>query len=165
MMKIASVVIFLSLMIWTWGLIHNANAVSLDTHSGIQMQMSALIEKSILSKKPTAENIRIIKLWTENEGENKVKAVFTYKFNEKTAEGVLVENEISGSAILHREPSQQIGTDQWVLQNVSTTNDVIEFSEGTVLTPVADPSENNEPATNSEAAPAAPVHQAPVHGK
>ena len=153
-MKIFSVALFAAAMVWSWELIHSASIVSLDTHSGIQERMSSLIEKTILAKKPTAENIKVIKLWTENMTDNKVKAIFTYKFTEKTTENLPIENEISGEAVLHREPSNQTNVDQWVLQSVRTTNDTLEFSEGTVLTPTPGPDETEgEPAAS------------PAHGK
>lgn len=156
MKKIISLVVFAAALIWTWNLFHGASsAVAFETHADIQTKLAELIKESLIAKKPSASNVQVVRMWTESLGDNKVRAVFAYKFVEKI-EGTEAGNEtteqtIEGEAILHREPSTYKSEDHWVVQSVRTTNDIVTFSEGSTVAP----NMVLEPTT------AAPAEQAP----
>lgn len=139
MQKIISLVVFIFALSWTWNVIHSSSAVGFETHSGIQEKLSEIIIATVQNKKPLAQNIQIDRLWTETINDNKVKAIFRYSFFEKNESGESLNQSIEGEVILHREPSEtvvdQMPTEKWVLQSVKTTQDTVEFSEGTVITP------------------------------
>ena len=147
MKRILSLVIFIAALVWTWNIIHTAPAIGFETHSGIQVKLSELIAATLSAKKPNAKDLTIMRLWTESLDNNKVRAVFAYKFNEASSEGEILEQMIEGEAVLHREPSEAAGVDQWVLQSVKTTNDIVVFTEGSVIspdTPSTPPAEETE---------------------
>src|SRR5204862_6753204 len=51
---------------------------------------------------------------SESLDDNKVRAVFAYKFIEPTSDNEALEQIIEGEAVLHREPSEAAGVDKWV---------------------------------------------------
>lgn len=141
MKKLLGFVIFTALLIWTWNLVHTTSNVGFETHAGIQDKLSDLIQTLVHAKKPEATNIEIKKMSTENIGENRVRALFSYSFSEPQADGEVLEQTIEGEAVLAREASENPNEDRWVLQLVKTTHDAINFTEGTVIGP-----ETEEPA-------------------
>ncbi|UYL08611.1 hypothetical protein B9G69_016330 [Bdellovibrio sp. SKB1291214] len=154
MKKIVSLVVFVAALVWTWNVIHTNEAIGFETHAGIQTKLAELIKATLSAKKPNAKDLRIDKLWTESMTDNKVRAVFAYKFSEAGEAGENLEQIIEGEAILHREPTED-KTDKWTLQSVKTTNDIVVFSEGSTVTPDT-PSE--APATTPAATPAPTEH-------
>ena len=152
MKKIVSVVVFVAAMIWTWNLFHsNSSTVAFQTHADIQGKLATLIQESLLAKKPSASDFQIVRLWTETLSQNKVRAVFAYKFNDKTEDGEMTEQTLEGEAVLHREPSTFKEEDHWVVQSVKTTNDMVNFTEGSAISPNMElPAETpSEPATTT----------------
>ncbi len=140
MNKLWSILFFAVALIVSWNMMNSSPAIGSETHSGIQMEMAKLIMQTLAAKKPDAKNLRVTRLWTEALDENKVRAVFAYSFQEGTSTaGENVEQTIEGEAILHREPSDDQRQDRWVLQQVHTTNNQMNFSEGTVVTPTESP--------------------------
>lgn len=153
MKKIVSLIIFTAALVWTWNVIHSSPAIGFETHSGIQEKLADLIKQTVMTKKPNAKNFKITRLWTESLSENKVRAVFAYSFAD-TMEADNTEQTVEGEAVLFREPEDESGQDRWTLQSVHTTNDIVTFSEGLVVTPDA-------PETPA-AAPAQPAAE-PTH--
>lgn len=138
MKKIVSLDIFTAALFWTWNVIHSSAAIGFETHSGIQEKLAVLIKQTVMTKKPTAKNFKITRLWTEAMSENKVRAVFAYQFNDDV-ETDNTEQTVEGEAVLFREPEDDSGQDRWTLQSVRTTNDIVTFSEGLVVTPGTGP--------------------------
>lgn len=134
MKKIVSLIVFVAALSWTWNVIHTSQAVGFETHSGIQIKLAELIQQTLAAKKPHAKDLAITRLWTEAIGDNKVRAVFSYKFTEPS-EGESLEQVIEGEATLYRTPSEDASVDGWTLQQVKTTNDIVIFSEGSTITP------------------------------
>jgi hypothetical protein len=135
MKKIISLIVFAVALIWTWNIIHSTQAIGFETHSGIQQKLADLIKQTIMTKKPEAKDLQITRLWTESLNDNKVRAVFAYRFTEPSDAGEATEQSIEGEAILHREASEDQNIDKWTLQSVKTTNDYLTFSEGSTVTP------------------------------
>ncbi|QLY25180.1 hypothetical protein [Bdellovibrio sp. KM01] len=147
MKKIVSLVVFVAALVWTWNVIHTNEAIGFETHAGIQTKLAELIKATLSAKKPNAKDLRIEKLWTESMNDNKVRAVFAYKFSETSEAGEALEQIIEGEAVLHREPTED-KTDKWTLQSVKTTNDIVVFSEGSTVTPdTVTPAEGTPAAT------------------
>lgn len=135
MKKIVSLVVFIAALVWTWNVVHTQDAIGFETHSGIQMKLADLIKDTLTAKKPHAKDLSIQRLWTEAMSENKVRAVFSYKFTDTSDSGEALEQVIEGEAVLHREPSEDSKVDKWTLQSVKTTNDFVTFTEGSTITP------------------------------
>lgn len=169
MKKIISLIVFVAALVWTWNVIHTSQAVGFETHSGIQVKLAELIKTTLATKRPNAKDLSITRLWTETVGENKVRAVFAYKFTDVSENGENIEQIIEGEAVLHREPSDTANVDKWTLQSVKTTNDIVVFTEGSTITPGAETPAEGEateetttetPAANpAESAPTAPATQ------
>ncbi len=156
MKKIISLAVFTLALIWTWNIVHSTQAIGFETHSGLQEKLAALIKQTILTKKPGARDLQITRLWTETLSDNKVRAVFAYKFIDPGEGSELTEQAIEGEAILHREVSEDSKVDRWTLQSVKATNDVLTFSEGSSISPntVTDEEEKTEaPAENHDPVP------------
>lgn len=149
MTKFFSVLFFAVALSFTWHIIHTDTAIGAETHSGIQEEMSTLILQTLQAKKPGAKDIRITRMWTETLDDHKVRAVFAYRFSEAGANNEMLEQTIEGEAILHREPSDDPRLDKWILQQVRTTNDAVNFTEGTVVTPV--PGADEQPESGAPA--------------
>lgn len=135
MKKIVSLIVFIAALAWTWNAVHTSQAIGFETHSGIQAKLADLIKDTLANKKPHAKDLSIQRLWTESLNDNKVRAVFAYKFTDVSESGEALEQVIEGEAILHREPSESANIDKWTLQSVKTTNDIVVFTEGSVVTP------------------------------
>lgn len=161
MKKIVSLIIFAVALIWTWNIIHSSRAIGFETHSGIQQKLAELIRQTIQNKKPDSKDLVITRLWTEPLSDNKVRAIFAYKFSEPAANGEATEQSIEGEAILHREASEDSKLDKWTLQSVKTTNDVLTFSEGSLITPDMQTEGDEDSSTTAtpetSTAPAAPA--------
>lgn len=155
MKKIASLFVFTAALFWTWNIVHSSPAIGFETHSGIQEKLAILIKQTVMTKKPSAKNLKIKRLWTESLSENKVRAVFAYEFSDSMEGGDTTEQTVEGEAILFREPQDESKLDRWTLQSVRTTNDIVTFSEGLVVTPDAEIPE----AAPSEAPAAEPEHK------
>lgn len=138
MKKIVSLVVFIAALAWTWNVIHSSQAVGFETHSGIQVKLAELITQTLAAKKPHAKDLSITRLWTEALNDNKVRAVFAYKFIDTSEEGESLEQVIEGEAVLYRSPSEDASIDGWTLQSVKTTNDIVVFTEGSTITPGPD---------------------------
>lgn len=158
MRKILSLICFAVALIATWSLIHSApsSGVGFETHSGIQQKLADMILETLKSKKPEAQDVRITRLWTENVDQNKVRAVFAYRFTEKAEDGEKTEQTTEGEAILHREPSDDARLDKWVLQKVQTTGDSLNFSEGSIITPTPGADEEVPAGSETPATPSTP---------
>lgn len=155
MKKIVSLVIFIAALVWTWNVIHTSQAVGFETHSGIQVKLAELITQTLTAKKPNAKDLSISRLWTETLSDNKVRAVFAYKFTDISEDGEAMEQVIEGEAILYRDVSDQENVDKWVLQSVKTTNDMVVFTEGSTVTPGVEETPTEVPAETPAATPTA----------
>lgn len=94
-----------------------------------------LIQTTLQAKKPDAQDLEVIKIWTSALGDNKVSAVFAYRFTEPSSDGGTAKKTIQGEAILHREPTEDPTIDKWILQSVKTQLESLNFSEGTEILP------------------------------
>lgn len=138
-MKYLSLIIFVVLLAWTWNLIHREPVISFETHAGIQEKLAQLIQQTVLTKKPEATDIRIQKIWTEPQGEDKVQAHFIYSFQEPDTNGKTLTNQITADGILEKQKDDGSGLERWSLTKVQTTNDAVTFEEGLYVTPGEDP--------------------------
>jgi hypothetical protein len=135
MKKIISPLVLVILLVWSWQVVHTESAIGFETHSGVQLKLAELIGNTLQAKKPEAENLQIIRIWTAPLSDNKIQAVFSYKFTEKTEDTESAEKIIQGEAVLYREPTEDPTIDKWVLQSVRTQLESLNFNEGSVVLP------------------------------
>lgn len=133
MKKIVSLLVFFALLIWTWTVIHNSPAVGFETHTAIQEKMAELIKQNLLSKRPQSQNLEFSRLWSENLDGNKVRVVFSYKFQELLNSKDQIDQAIDGQAILERLPSEDPSQDNWKMLEIKTTADNVAYRDGSTV--------------------------------
>lgn len=153
MIKIFSFVLFVSAFIWTWCLFNSPSQMGTDIHAGIQSKLTILIEESVKAKVPTMANFRLNKMYTEKLEDNKVKAHFSYQYDEADN----TTQTISGEAVLTKALSEDPNVQKWVLQSVNAGSQALEFKEGVTISSDGTTTSTEEtPATSStETTPAA----------
>lgn len=154
MVKVVSLILFVAALIWTWFLFNSPAQMGTDVHAGIQSKLTILIEDTVKAKRPTMTNFRLLKMYTEKMDDNKVKAHFSYQYDDvlPNAEAQAIQEtatqKISGEAILTKALSEDPDTQKWVLQSVKADNQNVEFKEGLSITSDGKDSEpNTEPAS------------------
>lgn len=137
MKKIVSVIVFGVLLVWTWNVINSSSANGFETHSSIQEKFSELIINSIQSKLPTASEIKIRRMWTENLSDKKIKVIFIYQYSEPANEASkeATQREVRGEAVLGKEASDDPTVDHWKLESNSVVQDQIQYKDGSTVTP------------------------------
>lgn len=163
MKKIISPLVLVGLLVWTWHTIHTPSAIGFETHSGVQLKLAELIGNTLQAKKPDAENLQIVKIWTSPMSENKIQARFTYKFTEKGTEGDTADKLIDGEAVLYREPTEDPTLDKWVLQSVKTELEALNFTEGSEVNPETEATPGAPTPEGATAAPSTTTAPAPTH--
>lgn len=122
--------------------------MGVDIHAGIQSKLTLLIEESVKTKRPSMTNFRLNKMFTEKVDDNKVKAYFSYQFDDSTVadEDQKIDQatqNISGEAVLVKGLSEDPNVQKWILQSVNTGNESLEFKEGiTIISEPEAPTEN-----------------------
>ena len=162
MMKILSLVFFVTLLSWTWHVVHSNSPVDFETHTDIQAKMKELIESTIKSKKPDTKSVEIVKIWTQDLGDRKIKANFSYKFIETNAQNESTERLIDGEAVLFRDISDNPSIDQWTVQSLQTKGDSISFNEGSTVNSGNHAADENPSTTQSQVPPAENPMSPPV---
>lgn len=132
MKKMMSLLFFAIALVWTWVVANSTAAVGFETHAAIQAKLSEIILATIKEKKPDLQSAQITRLWTEAIDDHKVLAHFEYSFIEKEATGGAVEQVVDGEAVLYRQAGENT-QDDWVIQQVKTNSDSIQFTEGSVI--------------------------------
>lgn len=160
-MKYLGSIFFLVMMVWTWNSIHSVTAIPFETHAGLQNRLAELIKSTLAEKKPEAQNLEITKLWTEPLSDSKVKAFFSYKYFEPSAESAAAESLIEGEVILERRLTENPEQDPWTILEVKTTVGEVAFADGMVVNSTDTPAETAPPSTPATEPPsqAAPPQQ------
>lgn len=161
MIKIFSFVLFVSAFIWTWCLFNSPSQMGTDIHAGIQSKLTILIEESVKAKVPTMANFRLNKMYTEKLEDNKVKAHFSYQYDEADS----TSQTISGEAVLTKALSEDPNVQKWVLQSVNAGSQALEFKEGTTISSdgTTTSTEETPAASSTETTPAASAPAASGH--
>lgn len=155
MIKIFSFVLFVSAFIWTWNLFNSPSQMGTDIHAGIQSKLTILIEDSVKAKLPSMTNFRLNKMYTEKLDDNKVKAHFSYQYDDSDA----TTQTIAGEAVLTKALAEDPAVQKWVLQSVNAGSQALEFKEGTTIssdgtetpeTAVQPTTETTEPTSPTE---------------
>lgn len=132
--SLISLIVFTTSMAWTWDIIHETETIPFETHAGIQEKLASFIVETIKSKRPTASEVSVDKIWTEPINNGRVRAHFTYSFKD-AAEGETFSSQIQGQADLERGGQDGDDSEHWVLLKIKTTSDAIVFDEGLTISP------------------------------
>lgn len=148
MIKLLSLIVFITAFVWTWFLFHSQSKISQATHAGIQSKLMILIEESIRKSRPNSSEFEILKIYTQDIDENQVSAKFSYKYSDQLAAASSsettekVSQQMTGEAILYRSISENPTDDKWIIKSVKAENSGLEFLQGTTVN-----SEDLEPST------------------
>lgn len=164
MVKILSLLIFITAFILSWCGFNSKSNLGIDIHAGIQSKLTLLIEETVKAKRPQSENFKLIKMYTQKIDDLKVMAHFSYEFEDQmpvTESNSLTEKvtqKIAGSAILAKSLSEDPAIQKWVIQSVKTGNEAVDFKDGLTITSDGSSIEPNEAAPTTET-PAPPEHK------
>lgn len=149
MIKLVSLVVFISAFVSTWFLFNSRDKIDFAVHAGIQSKMMILIEDAIKHARPNSSDFKIVSIYTRKVNDNQVSAHFIYQYNDQLEDKEKVSQSITGEAILNRTPSENPTDQKWVVQSVKTNNNSIEFQDGMIV--------NTEPAApQTPSTPSAP---------
>jgi hypothetical protein len=162
-MKYVSTLIFAVALACSWNLVHQESAINFETHAAIQLKLVDVIRQAVLEMKPAATDIQIVDISTKPIDDHRVKAFFSYKFQEPDAEsGELTEQQITGEATLSRNKGVDPNQDHWVMEKVITKTGEMAFKNGLVISPVAVPGEGVPVQTLTPTPDSTPLPQAPT---
>lgn len=134
MIKLASFLIFAIAFTLSWLTFNNQATIGIDIHAGIQSKLAVMIEETLKAKKPNVSDFILTKMHTEKIDDNKIRAIFSYKYTEGLEEKESAQQMIAGEAILSRGVSENPNLQKWIVQSIKTGSSRVEFKEGTVIT-------------------------------
>ncbi|MDZ4660325.1 MAG: hypothetical protein SGJ18_01765 [Pseudomonadota bacterium] len=147
-MKYLSIIFFLVLMKFTWGMAYKAPVVSIETHKLIQTELKDIIYQVLVQYRPTATNLKFQTIWTERLSDHQLKAHFTYSFvDSDDQDGESVEQTQDGEVILNQIPpsdgdqmdqngqKSQKSQKSWSLDEVTVLRQALHFKKGIVISP------------------------------
>lgn len=140
-MKFLNLVLLVFILSWSWAVMQKQPMVHQEIHYSIQTELKTLIENSIKTQLPTAQNVRFARFWTESMGASKIKASFLYSFEDAaTQASEQADLSFEGYAILNKssENSGDKDIEFWNLDELKIENNTIEYNNGVVITPGAD---------------------------
>jgi hypothetical protein len=148
MIKYVSMIFFMTLLGWSWGIVHSSPKISFETHAGIQEKLADLIKKAVQERKPDATELSIDQLWTEIISETSLKAHFSYSYKNASEDG-RVNSSIRGFVLLNKvlEPTETEENETWKVAEVKTTNNALVFEEGLLIN-AGDTPESETPAVD-----------------
>lgn len=128
-MKYLSLLVFLFALQWTWSFSHQTALISESVHLGIQEDLKAIIGDYIVENLPTAKNLKFNKFWSEKINKDRVKASFSYSFDDSSEESGSARIDIEGFAILNRKVVAEADSDDWTLDELNILNNRINFED------------------------------------
>lgn len=130
-MKFLSVIFLLIALTWSWRGYKNTSEVPVVVHHHLQTELRNFIAEYVEQNAPGATNILFHRFWTEPTQTSEVRATFEYSFDSKNNEGEGATTRLRGYAYL----SPQGGVDQWSLDRIEVNNQVIDFKNGSTISP------------------------------
>lgn len=146
-MRYLSLIAIVFLMWWSWTATKTPNLIPEDTHVGIQEDLKRVITDYVKDNLPNVKEVKFNKFWTQTLQENRVKAVFSYTF-EDDGTGPAVENQegntaqekkpaatvgVAGYAILNHSKQDNTEYDVWSLDELNVENNHIVFKDGSAI--------------------------------
>lgn len=155
-MKIVSLLIFGAALIGSWAMVHAPRPVAESVHIGIQSDLKNIIAEYVQKNLPESKNLVFQKFWTETVNKDRVKASFSYSFD-NDSDGETANVEIQGTAILNKV-DENPETVTWSFDELTISDNKVTFSEPIQITANAGALENKE-NTNGWPANALPPSQ------
>lgn len=103
-------------------------------HVGIQEDLKRLISSYIQENLPNSKNLLFDRFYTESVDDNKVKASFTYSFEDEDEQVGQARVEIEGYAVLNRGQETN-ETLEWTFDELVILNNQVDFKEPLKVNP------------------------------
>lgn len=139
-MKFLSVIFLLIILVWSWRGYKNTSEVSVAIHHHLQTELRNFITEYVMQNAPQATNVLFHRFWTEPTQTAEVRAIFEYSFDSKNDENENTTTRLRGFAYL----SPQGGVDQWSLDRIEVNNQIIDFKNGSVISPQSTESQSDK---------------------
>ncbi len=135
-LKFIGVAVFLIALKWTWSLALSEPAVDARTHVQVQHELRGIIAQVLTQLRPSATQLKFNSIWTEELGDNILRAHFNYTFKDQDESGEEVVQTEEGFGTLNRV-NDESGSDAnaWSLDEVTVSQEVIDFKKGVVIAP------------------------------
>lgn len=127
-MKIVSVVFFFVALVGSWIMTRTASPIPEAMHVGIQNDLKNIIADYVQKNLPQSKNLRFEKFWTEAVKRSKVKAFFTYTFDDTTQENGATAIQIEGWALLNKI-DEGPETVTWSLDELQVQDNRVDFKD------------------------------------
>ncbi|OQW50482.1 MAG: hypothetical protein A4S09_01430 [Proteobacteria bacterium SG_bin7] len=135
-MKFVGVSVFLIALKWTWSLALCEPVVDARTHVQVQQELRGIISQVISQLRPSATHLKFNSIWTEDLGDNILRAHFNYSFKDQDESGEEVMQTEEGFGTLNRiKDERNSDTNAWSLDEVTVSQEVIDFKKGVVIAP------------------------------
>lgn len=152
-MKYLSVALLFLAMNWSWGLVNHQRRVPQQTHVGIQDDLKKIISDYIQQNLPNSTNLRFERMYTEELSDKKVRAHFTYSFEDSNDQVGEARVQIEGYAILNKS-KETPEESEWSFDELVVSNNQVDYKDPIRVSPR--PANAAPPATETEAPAAAP---------
>lgn len=135
-LKFIGVAVFLIALKWTWSLALCEPAVDARTHVQVQQELRGIITQVISQLRPSATQLKFNSIWTEELGDNILRAHFNYSFKDQDESGDEVVQTEEGFGTLNRlKDEDSANSNAWSLDEVTVSQQVIDFKKGVVIAP------------------------------
>ncbi len=140
-MRYLSLIVIVFFMWWSWSATKNPNLIPEDTHVGIQEDLKRVITEYVKDNLPNVKEVKFNKFWTQTLEENRVKAVFSYTFDDDGTDqtGATATSKsaatvgVAGYAILNHSKQENSEYDVWSLDELNVENNHIIFKDGSAV--------------------------------
>ena len=132
-MRYISLLLLTGVLYWSWAIVQAPLAIPESTHVDIQDDIKMMIAETVQNNLPTVENFRFERFWTENLETNKVKAFFTFSFENSAEQEEAARYGIEGSAVLTYDEAKNV----WNVEGPIFSNNAITFKNGLTIHPGA----------------------------
>jgi hypothetical protein len=138
-MKFIGLAVFLIALKWTWSMALTEPVVDARTHVQVQNELRGIIAQVIAQLRPSATQLKFNSIWTEELGDNRLKAHFNYSFKDQDESGEEVDQTEEGFGILNRmKEEDNPNANAWSLDEVTVSQEVIDFKKSIVIAPAAE---------------------------
>lgn len=135
-MKFLGLLTFAIALKWTWSMAICEPAVDVRTHTQVQQELRTIITNVITQLRPSATELKFGSIWTEQLNDNQLRAHFSYTFKDQAEDGQDVEQSEEGFGVLNRMgESGDPTTNSWSLDEVTISQEVVDFKKGIVIKP------------------------------
>lgn len=138
-LKFIGIAIFLIALKWTWSMSVSEPAVDARTHVQVQHELRGIIAQVISQLRPSATELKFNSIWTEELGNNAMRAHFNYTFKDQDEAGEEVVQTEEGFGVLNRlNDENNPNSNAWSLDEVTVSQEVIDFKKSVVIAPKAE---------------------------